>query len=235
MNIKISLVAMMSLLVLFSSSAAATFGLNAFQTEADINSTHGFRLGLINTGEEPLRVSFSAVNLSKGEVSFESEEILLPSSDIKSSPQGSGWYYLNGRYVEINYQEFQYVPRNLQGKDVFSVEVLAKPLNSTGPVYGPDIAHLREIEYNVNFPYASESGGGGVWSNEGYSANENGTGPSEIQEDEDSGRDPGSSSPRGNQSRQDKVEQTETGSINTLTFVLLLTSLITALYIYTEV
>lgn len=234
MDKKISLVAMASLFVFFTAPAAATFGLNAFQTEADINSTHSFRLGLINTGDEPLRVSFSAVNLSKGEVSFESEEIVLPPSEIKSSPQGSGWYYLNGRYVEINYQAFRYIPRSQEGKDIFDVEVLAKSLNSTGPVYGPDIAQLREIEYRVNFPYASDPGSS-VWRNEGYSVNENGSETSRVQDDQVSGQDPGSVGPAVNRSGEDTSKRRQTGSINTLTFVLLLTSLITALYIYTEV
>ncbi len=222
-------------LLFLVSPGAATFGLNTFQTEAEINSTHSFRLGLINTGEEPLRVNFSANNLSRGDVEFDSREIVLPPSHVESSPQGGGWYYLDGRYIEINYQEFRYIPRSMTGGDIFSLEVLARPLNSTGPVYGPDIAQLREIKYTVNFPENSESGDGGVWSNEGYEL-EDMSENTLSGEDETTGQSPGSTSGKVNSTaNEDEETEDDSGSVNSLTLVLLLTSLITALYIYSEV
>lgn len=221
--------------VFFSGSVVSTFGVSSFQTEAELNSSKEFRLGLINTGNTSLRVNFSARNVSRGSLDLDSGEVLLEPSETDRSPQGSGWYYLDGRYVEISYWSFSYKPMDLGGVDSFKLRVMAKPANSSGPAYGPTIAQLREIEYNINLT-GGDGGTQSVWASGTYDNSE--------EQYEDIGRNSTSSGTENisesvngtrNQNQTDRGGGAEEGPVNEFTFILLVTTLFIVVYVLYEV
>ena len=220
------------LLVLMSFQGVSTFGISTFDTEVELNSSQrNFEIGLLNTGDRELNISFSAVNVSNGEVVFDTKNMVLPPSEVSGSPRGSGWYYLNGEYVETEYTEFTYIPQVTRGSESFNIEILAKPLDSNRQNYGPDIAQLREVSYTVEMP---EPESGSSWSAGEFIEEDPGRVSQEDGSRENiSGTPPGeevSESSDGNVTDQETDESNS--SVNSLTFLLLASTLITALYIY---
>lgn len=222
------------LMVLLSSQAVSTFGISTFDTEVDLNSSQrSFEIGLLNTGDRELNISFSAVNVSNGEVVFDTKNMVLPPSEVSSSPEGSGWYYLNGEYVETEYMEFTYAPQVTEGYESFNIEILAKPLDSDQQNYGPDIAQLREVSYTVEMP---EPESGSNWQGEFTEEDPGQVSQKDSSRENISNKSTGedlSESSDGNVTDQENDETTS--SVNGLTLLLLASTLITALYIYYEV
>lgn len=221
--------------IFLSGPAVSTFGVSSFQTEADLNDTREFRIGLINTGGSSLRVNFSSRNASSGSLDLDSREILLEPSETGTSPQGSGWYYLDGRYVEIRYWSFSYMPEDMGGVDRFELRVQATPVNSSGPTYGPTISQVRDIEYNLNLT-GGDDASGSVWGSGNYGEPRD---PGEDRVEDQRAPETGESSEPVNdsinQSGDSAEERSDQGSVNKVTLILLATTLFTALYILNEV
>ncbi len=225
---------LIAFILLFSGFGSATFGVSPFDTEAEVNNSRAFEIGLINTGEKTLKLNFSFENVSGSSVNPESDRVFLKPSARKSSPEGGGWYYLNGEYVKIRYWSFEYTANSVQGEDSFELNIQATPRNSSGPVYGPKVAQLREIQYNVDV-IGDNSYGGITWTQDQKEEDQTSQTPESKTNPPTENNQENSTVTNISGDSPESGEQNEESSVNSLTLLLLVITLFTLGYILYEV
>lgn len=96
------------LVFLLSNVGALTIGTFPQQSEKESKSLNmSFSIGVINTGDEAVRISLDS-EPGNYSVEFPEQDFILESSEITSDPSGSGWYHIgNGRYAKIRYVDFK--------------------------------------------------------------------------------------------------------------------------------
>lgn len=87
---------------LVSSASASLFGTFPYQLEQqsdDLSTQIG--VGVVNTGDEELKLEFSTLESREYNVS-NPEKVRLEPSEITSDPEGENWYYVgDGKYVKV--------------------------------------------------------------------------------------------------------------------------------------
>lgn len=148
---------MLVTLVIFSSSTVlgAGWGVITEDTESEIEGLEkNYTLGLVNTGERPVNLVFSATESSDYSIDFENSSITLEPSYTTETPQGSDWFYSGGgEYVKVEYTDFTFkADDDRSSNDIdFQVEVsegrVPNPLNRNVP--RQSIFDQREFDYEV--------------------------------------------------------------------------------------
>ena len=228
----VKLVIITGMLTFSAGFSGAALGVSSTNTDADINGSKSFELGLINTGQKPLNLDFSFENVSKGQITPSSTSITLEPSAQESSPDGANWYYLGERYVKIRYWTFEYIPERTQGKDSFNLNIQAAPTSLPGSPNGPRIVQVREIDYDLDI--TNDGSNGGITWTQQYSKQDEKK--SAAEHSTNSSADTRQKTSPSQNSQDSKTENTgQKDSINFVTIVFLLITLLTLAYILYEI
>lgn len=105
---------LMLALIIFLPLASADVLMELPKQDSNIDSLQkNYNLGFVNTGSESINLTLNSSSQTDLSISHPQGIILQP-SEITSSPEGEGWYYLGDqRYAKIQYVDFEAaIPRN---------------------------------------------------------------------------------------------------------------------------
>lgn len=116
-------------LLMTSTATATTFG--TFQQQ-EIKETGGepveYTVGMVNLGEEPLKVNIEASETGLASLNLE-QNISLEPSEVSSNPEGRNWYALgNGSYAKITEYRFDAAARSFRNT-TFTLDITAETKN----------------------------------------------------------------------------------------------------------
>lgn len=144
------------MVLLFSSSVhSAGWGVITENTDAEIGELEkDYRLGLVNTGDEPVTVNFDASDSSDYSIEFDDSRIRLEPSYTSKSPQGSDWFYAgNGEYVNVTYTGFTFAADKERSSNNLNFSITASAGRETNPmnkkVPQQSLISQRSFEYGV--------------------------------------------------------------------------------------
>lgn len=218
---------LLALLVIFSSSTVlgAGWGVITEDAESEIGGLEkNYTLGLVNTGDRPVNLVFSASESPDYDVEFENSSLTLKPSYTTETPQGSDWFYAGGgEYVKVSYTDFTFrASEDRSTNDIeFQVQVsegrIPNPLNRNVP--RQSIFNQREFDYEVmvdkTLIKGLDSDEDSIWGD-----------PGDDQSDEDSQSEQTAEEAGGNQVNSSSQPQNETDigkenkGINTTTLIL---------------
>lgn len=151
-----SAIAILSLFFLISGVAASSFGVFPYQTqkEATLIETD-FEIGVMNLGDQTLRVEVSSEQSQDYQIFFPQKEIQLRPSNLTDNPAGENWYYTNnGNYVKIRKIPFKVrIDQNVSTESIsFPLEVQASAIgtSSSGDSSETRLVQVREFQYTLD-------------------------------------------------------------------------------------
>jgi len=232
------IVILLSIVILASSPVlGAGWGVITQDTESRIDGLEkNYTLGLVNTGDSPVKLILSSSESSDYKVDFENLSITLEPSYTTESPQGSDWFYSgNGEYVNVTYTDFTFTAseeRSINQID-FQISVseggTLNPLNRNVP--RQSIINQRQFDYSVTVDQTLvkglESSDDSIWGDKGEEQSGQQTSQdSNVDSSEDQEVDNSS------QSEKEKDKQEENNDINTTTLILGTLLTLTVAYLF---
>ena len=145
----------LSVFFLMHSASAAGWGVITEETDTEIDGLKkNYTLGLVNTGERPVVLEFSATKSPDYEIGFEDPQITLQPSYTTESPEGSGWFYSgNGEYVNVTYTGFKLEASEDRSSNDINFNITASASPSLNPlqrnVPRQSIVSQRNFEYDL--------------------------------------------------------------------------------------
>lgn len=108
--IKPKLIALTITLTVFTVAVQAQGGWGVITQDTETQNDQlekNYTLELINTGENLVVLQFSATESPNYNITFQNQTYELEPSEITEDPQGSGWFYRGGEYVNLQETSFQ--------------------------------------------------------------------------------------------------------------------------------
>lgn len=133
------------------SVAGYSFGAFSPDTSKTTSGNTSFRIGLLNPGDQALNVSFESRGLENGRVALP-ESIVLPPSEVSSTPSENAVSVSPGTYIEPRWIEFYVVTEDYSDTG-FSVQAEAeRTVVTLEEDVVPRTVQVREFRYSLSYP-----------------------------------------------------------------------------------
>lgn len=134
---------------LVSQASATTFGTFQYSsTESTSGEPVEYQLGMLNLGQEPLKVNVEASQSENVSLNFEQEVTVRPST-VSENPGDGRWYYLgNGSYAEVEVYSFDAGSRDFRNRSFQLTFSAYRSSNSSGGGF-QNIIQERSYSFNL--------------------------------------------------------------------------------------